>query len=311
MKNGTSTTALMRAWAKALMMTAAAGLAACAIDGAEPTDAVEPAAQDAEKLSETEAQLTGAEADAAIPVASTEIARVQLFFGELVYYSLVAEPSDVAGTPSTPSTGTINALQISRPDSTGTLRGLAGDRSSLEEFLLTTPATVPVPRALLASEAPGPVRDRALLRGTVERLTAPVTGLPQAQLTSVTTTLGNSPSLCSGTTSASFAASVCTLTNWDVNFCHNGTWHSVTDAVGSSNKKRDSRGYTLACGANGRMRHYYKAGGLWYKPIDELVPSGQLWRLTKPGNWALQRAVTHSRTASGFVRGSSHFNIPF
>lgn len=120
--------------------------------------------------------------------------------------------------------------------------------------------------------------------------------------------VGNISQMC---TAASFASDVCTLTNWDVDFCHNGTWHSVTDSVGSSNKRRDSRSRTLACGANGRVRHYYKLGGIWYKPIDEAVPSSSLSKWTKYGNWALQRAITHSRTASGFVRGASHFNIPF
>lgn len=301
-----------KALTKALMTIAVAGLASCAVDGAETgtTGGVEPAQDD--QLAETTAQLTSAEAEAAIPVPATEIARVKLFFGDLVYYALAEqEPSEVPGGPPTSSLGSLNAIEISRPNSAGELRGMAGDRSPLDEFLITTPSTVPVPRALLASEAAGPVRDRALLRPQVERLTAAVVGLPEAQLINVTTALGNSTSYCTGTTSASFLASVCSLTNWDVDFCHNGTWFSVTDEVGSSNKKRNSRGYTLACGANGRQRQYYKAGGIWYKPIDEAIPSGQLWRITKHGNWALARAVTHSRTAAGFVRASSHFNVPF
>ena len=316
MKNQTKielrTSAWTRAFSSALAMIAAAGLTACAVesesDGDEPAEA--PAAADSVALAETTAQLTSAEAEAAIPVPSTELARVKLFFGDLVYSAPSAqEPADVTGTPAgNPSA--LNAIEISRPDSAGVLRGMVGDRSPLEEFLITTPSTVPVPRALLASEPAGPVRDRAMARAQVERLTAAVVGLPEAKLTAYTTTLGNS-SMCTGTTSASFLANVCSLTNWDVDFCHNGTWFSVTDEVGSSNKKRDSRGYTLACGANGRQRQYYKSGGLWYKPMDEAIPSGQLWRLTRHGNWALQRAITHSRTASGFVRASSHFNVPF
>jgi hypothetical protein len=309
-KNQSKTRAWTKAFAPALAMIAAAGLTACAVEVEGDGEDAEPTDPSSVTLSETAAQLTDSEAAAAIPVASTEIARVKLFFGDLVYTAPAEqEPSDVAGTPAgNPSA--INAIEISRPDSAGTLRGMVGDRSPLEEFLITTPSTVPVPRALLASEPAGPVRDRAMARAQVERLTAAVVGLPQAQLTTVTTTLGNT-SYCTGTTSASFLANVCSLTNWDVNFCHNGTWFSVTDEVGSSNKKRNSRGYTLACGANGRQRQYYKAGGIWYKPVDEAIPSGQLWRITRNGNWALARAITHSRTAAGFVRASSHFNVSF
>lgn len=300
-----------------MTMMTATGLAACVADSTESVEATgtgdsTTAAPPAETLAETTSALTSAEEAAAIPVASTEIARVLLFYGDLVYYAPAAqEPSDTAGTPPTSSVRPVISLEISRPDSAGRVRGLVEKSSALDEYLTATPATVPVPRALLASEGPGPVRDRALQRPIVESLPGPVTGLPELQLTSQTVALGSVSDWCTGGSSASFAADVCTRTNWDVDFCHNGTWASVTDDVGSSNKRRDSRSRTLACGANGRVRHYYKSGGIWYKPIDETIPSNQMWRWTKWGNWALARAITHSRTASGFVRGASHFNIPF
>lgn len=296
-----------------MMTLMTAGMAAC-VDGAPDAgedEAATPAALPTAALAETQAAVTAAELENATPVASTEVARVRLFYGDLVYYAPAQqEPADVSGAPGS-GLRSIVAAEISRPDSAGQVRGLAASRSPLDEYLTTTPASAPVPRALLESEAPGPVRDRALQRPQVERLTAPVAGLPQAQLTSQTVALGSVSDWCSGGTSASFAADVCPRDVWDVNFCHNGTWHSVTDDVGSSNKKRNSRSRTLACGANGRVRHYYKSGGIWYKPIDETIPSNQLWRWTKWGNWALARAITHSRTGSGFVRGASHFNVPF
>ena len=301
-----------------MMMVAVAGLSACVEEAPEPAESAESAdgegaaaPLDPAALSEHTSQLTDAEAAAAIPVAAAEIVRVRLYYGELVYSAPVAqEPSDVTGGP--PSTvRTVISQEISRPDSAGVLRSLAATGSPLEEYLTVTSAQTPVPYALLQSEPPGPIRDRAMQRTIATAPMSPVTGLSASQLGALVTSHGTASSMCSGTTSASFAANVCTLVNWDVDFCHNGTWFSVTDGVGSSNKKRDSRSYTLACGANGRVRHYYKAGGVWYKPIDEPIPSGQLLGWQKSGNWALQREITHSRTASGFVRGSSHFNIPF
>jgi hypothetical protein len=248
--------------------------------------------------------------DDAIPVASREIARVRLFYGELVYsVSAEGEPDDAGELMS--RTPAVQMLELSRTDSAGQTFEVAGERSPLDTYLATTPSTVPVPRALLDSEDSTEVRGRALARPIVEALSAPVQGLARLDLVSVITPVASSAPWCSGTTSASFAADVCPLNNWDVDYCHNGTWHSVTDGVGSSNKKRWSRGRTYPCGANGRVRHYYKSGGLWYKPIDEPVPSNTLMRSTRKGSWALQRKVTHSRTASGFVRAASHFHIPF
>lgn len=255
-------------------------------------------------------QAAADEDDGVVVVPSTVIARVITFFGELVYYSAPGEPNDVPGAP--PSSGrVVMSKQSSRPGTSGIAYGMRGERSPLDEYLTVTPASAPVPRALLASEPPGPVRDRALQRTIVEAMTSPVTALPQAQLASATMQLGNVNQWCQGGSSASFAADVCTLTNWDVDFCHNGTWYSVTDQVGSSNKRRKSLSWTLACGANGRVRHYYSAGGIWYKVADEAIPSNTLDGWQYNGDIALKRKITHNRTAAGFVRASSHFNVPF
>lgn len=259
-----------------------------------------------ESVSTAAAAVTDAELESAIPVASTTLARVVLSIGDIVFRSSLEQ--DPNGTASAP---TITMLEQARPDSAGKLALLSGDRSPLETYLLVTPSSTPVPRLLLSTEPSQAIRDRAAGRAIVEQLTAPITGLPALALAAATQPLAAAASYCTGGSSASWAADVCTLTNWDVDFCHNGTWYSVTDEVGSSNKKRKSRGYTLGCGANSRVRHYYKLWGVWHKPIDETLPSNQIWRTTQNGNWALQRAITHSRTASGFVRASSHFNVPF
>jgi hypothetical protein len=288
---------MKRSWMFVFVM---AGMTGCMDDG-DVDDA--PAGA---KLSEQVAEITTAEELNAIPEPFIELARVRLSFGEHVYR--VSDERDPNGTLTAPA---VTLLEISRPDATGQLRMLAGDKSPLDVYLSTTASTVPVPRVLVTTEPSQLIRDRAAGRVLVNALTAPVAGLPATILTASTTALGSTSQYCTAGTSAAWAANICTLTNWDVDFCHNGTWFSVTDEVGSSNKKRNSRGYTLGCGANSRVRHYYKQGGLWYKPIDETLPSGEIWRTTKNGNWALQRAITHSRTASGFVRASSHFNVSF
>lgn len=282
-----------------LVSVAALAMAASCIDP-------EGAELDGESVSTAVAAVTDAELESAIPVASTPLARVVLSFGDIVF-STSLEPNP-NGTSSSP---TIAMLEQARPDSTGKLSLLNGDRSPLETYLLVTPSSTPVPRLLLTTEPSQAIRDRAAGRPIVEAISAPITGLSALALAAVTQPLGTASSYCSGTTSASFAANICTLTNWDIDFCHNGTWTSVTDSVGANDKRRKSRGYTLACGANARMRHYYKFWGVWYKPIDTTVPSGEIWRKTQNGNWALERAVKHNRTASGFVRASSHFNVPF
>lgn len=255
---------------------------------------------------EATSAITPSEEETAVPVPFTELVRVQLFLGDVSFRS--SEERDPNGTLAAPS---ITVLKRSRPDAAGKMYGLVGERSPLETYLIITPATAPVPRLLVSTEPSQAIRDRAAGRTLVDQLSAPVAGLPQAALAAYTAPFASANTYCTGTTSAAWAADICTLTNWDVDYCHNGTWYSVTDSVGSSNKKRNSRGVTLGCGANGRVRHYYKAGGIWYKPIDEMLPSGQIWQTDKNGNWALQRAITHSRTASGFVRASSHFNVPF
>lgn len=282
-----------------LLSMAALVVAAGCVDpeGSEPLE---------ESLGATVAAVTDAELESAVPVASTPLARVVLSFGDILFQSSLEPNPD--GTTSSPA---IAMLEQARPDSAGKLALLAGDRSPLETYLLVTPSTTPVPRLLIATEPSQTIRDRAATRPVVEAISGPITGLPALALASVTQPLASASSYCSGTTSASFAADICTLTNWEVDFCHNGTWTSVTDSVSANNKKRKSRGYTLACGANARMRHYYKFWGVWHKPIDVTIPSNDIWRMTQNGNWALERAVKHSRTASGFVRASSHFNVPF
>ncbi len=297
-----------------MMAVAATGLIACG-DGSAGEQEERAILEELtpEQRGDEEAALRAATADeddGVVVVPKEEIARVITFFGELVYYSAPGEPSEGTGTPPA-SAPAVMSKQSSRPGTSGIAYGMRGERSPLDEYLTVTPASAPVPRRLLDSEPPGPVRDRALQRRIVETMTAPVTALPQAQLASVTVQLGNVNQWCQGTTSASFAADVCPFTNWQVDFCHNGTWYSVTDAVGSSNKKRKSLSWTLACGANGRVRHYYSVGGIWYKPVDEPIPSNTLDGWQYDGNWELKRKITHSRTASGFVRGSSHFNLNF
>lgn len=298
-----------------MMAAAATGLIAC---GEGPSGEAEERAILEELTPEERGEVASEGVNAAaddedpdvIAVPSTVIVRVITFFGELVYYSTPGEQSDVPGTPPA-SAPRVMSKQSSRPGSSGIAYGMLGERSPLDEYLTVTPASAPVPRALLNSEPPGPVRDRALQRTIVATMSAPVTALPQAQLASVTVQLGNVNQWCQGGSSASFAADVCTITNWDVDFCHNGTWYSVTDQVGSSNKRRNSLSWTLACGANGRVRHYYRAGAFWYKVVDEAIPSNTLDGWQYEGDWALRRKITHNRTASGFVRASSHFNVPF
>ena len=238
---------------------------------------------------------TPEELEAAIPVAATQVARVLVRGNELTFYALTDDAvtvREVAGT-------------------TGVFAGTAD--SGLAIYLDLTPATAPVPRALYAAEPSPEVRARVAGRTLVERVSLPITASAPAaaafdQLVAATPVANSSSSWCSGATSQSFRDDLCFLTNWDVDYCHNGTWHSVTDKVGSSNKKHSSRSITLGCGANGHVRHYYKAGA-WYKPIDEVTPSGHAIQWTYNGGWPLRREINHSRTTnSSFVRAVSHFN---
>lgn len=282
-----------------LFSAAALALVAGCIDpdAAELTEA---------NVSSTEAEVTAAELESALPVASTTLARVVLSIGEISFLtSPEPNPDGVTTSP------TIAMLEQARPNSAGNLALISGDRSPLETYLLVTPSSTPVPRILLSTEPSQAIRDRAAGRPVVEAITAPITGLSELALASVTQPLGAASSYCSGTVNASFANNICTLTNWEVDFCHPDKWIRVVDPVGANNKKRKSRGYTLACGANAEMRHFYKFWGVWHRPIKVTVPQGDVWRMTQHGNWALERAVQHDRTASGFVRASSHFNVPF
>ena len=90
-----------------------------------------------------------------------------------------------------------------------------------------------------------------------------------------------------------------------MSYCHNGTWHSVTD---DWDYVHSSRSITLACGANGKVRHYYKFGGIWYEVSDPTIPAGEMWQWRYTGAATLRRKITHSRTGNGFVRGASWFD---
>ncbi len=109
-----------------------------------------------------------------------------------------------------------------------------------------------------------------------------------------------------GTTSAVFAAEICPFTDWDKDVCHNGTWHSVSD-YSDPWWSHWSRSRTLACEHNGRARHYYRFGGIWYETIDGSIPPNNVYVFTKESGSLLPRAINHCRTSDGFVRGSSHF----
>jgi hypothetical protein len=222
----------------------------------------------------------------AMPAPREEIARIQLAQGEVVYYAL-------------PDTGEVAMLVKSIPDDQGRMTVLDEDLSPLEAYLALTAAEVPVPRALVAAG------DGSVPAG---RVVADELVVAVANELSIggTTALASNAQMCNeGTTSGSFHAQICSLNGWyDVTFCHNGTWHSVTDEW---NDVYRSKSITLACNANGRIRHYYKFGGIWYEVVDEAIPSGQMWQWTYDGNIPLRRKITHSRTASGFVRGASWF----
>jgi hypothetical protein len=248
--------------------------AACAVDSDDLDD---PSVDDAEL-------------EEAIPVEGDEIARIALASGEVVFYTM-------------PHDGGVAMFTRTIPDADGRMTVMTGDRSPLATYLALTRDDVPVPRALLDSAVEDADRERAERR-VVTR--SPVTAV--GELTDDTPSVETSPAtMCNqGTTSAAFANEICSLYGgYDVSFCHNGTWHSVTDGWSSTNV---SRGITLACGANGKVRHYYKFGGIWYKPLDVNVPSGEMWESHIVGTTDLDRRITHSRTASGFVRGASWFD---
>jgi hypothetical protein len=279
---------------RALGLTAVVLLASCIGDDLPPDSPDEAATID------EDAREAGGPADDAVAVPRVEVAQLTLRDGDLTFYSI-------------PALDSVAMREVSRPGRGGRLTEVAGDRSVLATYLAFTAETTPVPRALVDASDDAALRERAMRRGLVDALSAPLpaVGVESSGVAPTSSNTTNAAMCNEGVTSPSFAAEVCTLTVWDVNFCHNGTWYSVTDEVGWDNRRRNSRSRTLACGANGRVRHQYKFGGIWYEPIDETVPSGQRWRWDHEGNGALARKIIHSRTASGFVRGASHFNVPF
>jgi hypothetical protein len=245
----------------------------------------------------------GAEIVDAVKVAQGELARIQLEGGEIVY------SVDIDG----PAAGEITILETFEPDADGQIRVRDSSHlSALELYLSVTGDDVDVPQALIDAEPSLAVQDLAAHRGTADRIASVVKGIePPADAPQE---VWYAPTMCAqGTTSAMFADEICTIDDhWTKNFCHNGTWYSVTDETGSTHKAEWSRSRTLACGANGRARHYYKAGGIWYQVINGTIPSGTVYVFTRKGGAKWQRKITHSREASGFVRGASHFyRFPF
>ncbi len=206
--------------------------------------------------------------------------------------------------------GSVTVLERIRPDKDGTMRIHASEGSALEIFLDHTSEDTPVPTALVAEESDETLLARASQREEVDFLSQTVDSILEQPPAIARAT--NAQMCAEGTTSGSFWSQVCSLDDhWTKNFCHNGTWHSVTDESGSSHKSEWIRGRTLACGANGRVRLYYKGLG-WRKHLDTSVPSGTSITATRKASTKRQRKATHSRTASGFVRATTDFyRFPF
>jgi hypothetical protein len=224
----------------------------------------------------------------AIELERDEIAKIELPNGELVF--------------STDEHGGVGMLAISRPDAGGMLAMIDPALTPLDAYLTYTDDATPIPSALVGGE---PARARG--REIVDQLDEPIAAgdlVPDVDLV-----YWYGPDMCAeGGTSEVFADEICTITNGDIDFCHNGTWHSISDDTGPSNEQWASRSYTLACSGNGRARHYYKSGLIWYKPVDITIPVNNMFSWTYTGVWPLQRVITHSRYSNiGFVRGSSHF----
>lgn len=256
-----------------------------------------PAAAD----SELEAELRNA-----VKVHQEELARIEIENGEIVFFV------DVDG----PAEGQVTMLEALRPDENGNFSGLVEELSPLEAFVKLTEGDVPVPQALFESE------EEALALELVGARPLTANGsqsVPAAEdrLSAVVEPLQwSAVRMCNeGGTSREFKDEICPIyEHWTLNFCHAGTWHSVTDDTGTSNKSEWAQSQTLACNANGRVRHYYKFWGVWYEGLDNPIPSGNLYRYRTKGKTTvkLHRAIKHSRTASGFVRGtSSFFAFPF
>jgi hypothetical protein len=269
-------------------------LAACDPESTDP-EALE--LDDAEAIDDLSAEPEdGEEIDDAIEVSQRELARIELEHGEVVFFE------DVDG----PAAGELTMLEKAWPDDEGHLT-LLPERSPLATFIALTSPDVPVPQAILASELDGAVLERASARLVVDQLEEPAHASIDRLAADIQPQAWWGPDMCNeGTTSAVFAAEICSLDWWwDTTVCHNGTWHSVTDY--SANWAHWSRSRTLACITNGRARHLYRVGGVWYEAIDGSIPPNNVYVYTRSATNLLPRAITHSRTHSGFVRGSSHF----
>ncbi len=235
--------------------------------------------------------------DNAIEVNEEVIATILREGGDVTYYV------DVDG----PVAGEVTMNERFWPDEDGMLNVPDESLSPLETFLDLTDFSVPVPQALLDSE-PDVAAQLATGRNTVTSLDEPVHATIGALTSEIRVQQWDTVVMCNqGGTSSMFANEICTIDSWwDQTYCHNGTWHGVTDY--SSNFVNWTRGRTLACGANGRTRHWYKFGGIWYKKHTQHVPSGWLIYSTKTPITKLKRRVEHNRTGSGFVRGVSQFH---
>jgi hypothetical protein len=278
-----------------------AALVACAESTDPETDAFASVDEHPDELAvEGEVTDDDEEIEGAIEVNQEELARIELEHGEVVF--LV----DVDG----PEAGEVTMVEKARPDEEGRLTLLPGDRSPLETFLALTSSDVPVPEALLASERDNDATfERAATRLVVDRLDEPARVSLDRLQAELEPQYWWGPAMCAeGTTSAVFANEICTIDDWtDTTYCHNGTWFEVTD-TGDPYWRHMSRSRTLACGSNGRARHYYRFGGVWYKPIDSEIPPDNVYVFSRTTANLLPRKITHSRTFSGFVRGASHFH---
>lgn len=264
-------------------------------------DRVENSTELEESTEDIDLRDDGMEPVDAVEVTQVEIARITLDSAEVTF--LV----DVDG----PEAGQLTMSETAWPDEDGMVTSRVGELTPLQAYLALTDDDVPVPVALLEGE------DEATLvaaegREHTDRLDDPISARPGDLLESAPESWSAAFMCSEGTTSQQFLDEICSMDSWwNRRFCHNGTWFSVTDTSGTLNVDW-ARSRTLACNANGRVRHYYRVGGIFYKGKDETLAPGFLHTHTTKGSSPLRRKITHSRTASGFVRGYSTFRrFPF
>lgn len=262
------------------LLLCAQAFTACALDEPENEVPVEEAASESEEERVLETEI---------------LAEVDLGHGQLVFEIVTSGPF----------AGELSMSETSIPDKSGAVRVPEQTRSLLERYLMATPSDTPIPAALVENEPRENILERTIGRPIVERMDHTIAGVAS---TGPVLSGATAAQMCAeGTTSASFAAQVCsTNSSASLKFCHNGTWHSVTDDSNGF-KAWSTRSLTLACYANGRVKHRKKFGA-WYTTKDRTIPSGQLHQHTDDGNiFPRRRDIKHWRTASGFVRGASFF----